>query len=113
MEVSVYNNKAKIPNELLMESLPITVIACIGSLDNAKAISRRSFRVLKRPKPESYYDDPDNPDNPSDSGSSEDINNLQNSINEIIEDVETLALEVKDKANARDVYTKSEIEAYV
>lgn len=45
---------ALIPNYLLRESLPITVLACSGSKEEAQVIFRKEFRVLKRARPENY-----------------------------------------------------------
>lgn len=66
-EVSVENGKAQIPNKLLKEALPIAALACVDDGDNGtKVISRKTFKVLARPKPEFYVDDdePDVPDVP-------------------------------------------------
>ena len=63
-EVSVENGKAQIPNKLLKEALPIAALACVDDGDNGtKVISRKTFKVLARPKPEFYVDD-DDPDEP-------------------------------------------------
>lgn len=65
-EVFVSEGKAQIPNKLLKDSLPIVALACIDDGDNGtKVISRRTFKVLARPKPEFYIDDEDSgPINP-------------------------------------------------
>jgi hypothetical protein len=64
-EVIVENGQAQIPNKLLKESLPITALACIDDGDNGtKVISRKTFKVLARPKPEFYIDDDDGPITP-------------------------------------------------
>jgi hypothetical protein len=41
----------------LKEALPITVEACSGKLGEGQVIGRRTFKVLKRPKPENYVDE--------------------------------------------------------
>ena len=63
-EVSVENGQAQIPNKLLKESLPITALACIDDEDGTKVISRKTFKVLARPRPEFYVDDEDGPIEP-------------------------------------------------
>lgn len=56
--VPISNNKAKIPNYLLSEGLPITAAVCTGeSSGDLKVITRREFKVLKKPRPEGYYDE--------------------------------------------------------
>ena len=63
-EVIVENGQAQIPNKLLKDSLPIAALACIDDEDGTKVISRKTFKVLARPKPEFYVDDEDGPVNP-------------------------------------------------
>ena len=64
-EVSVENGQAQIPNKLLKEALPIAALACIDDGDNGtKVVTRKTFKVLERPKPEFYVDDEDGPVNP-------------------------------------------------
>lgn len=69
-EVFVSEGKAQIPNKLLKDSLPIAALACIDAGDNGtRVISRKTFKVLARPKPEFYIDDddpvtPDEPETP-------------------------------------------------
>lgn len=63
-EVSVENGQAQIPNKLLKESLPIAALACIDDEDGTKVISRKTFKVLARPRPEFYVDDEDGPIEP-------------------------------------------------
>lgn len=59
-EIPLENGKVKIPNYLLQKSLPITALACIGSLEEGtQVIARRAFKVIPRAKPESYFDDED------------------------------------------------------
>lgn len=57
--VPLKNQRAKIPNYLLKESLPIMAVACVGSEGDTKVIGRKSFRVLKRARPEFYYEEPE------------------------------------------------------
>jgi hypothetical protein len=63
-EVIVENGQAQIPNKLLKESLPIAALACIDDENGTKVISRKTFKVLARPRPEFYVDDEDEPINP-------------------------------------------------
>lgn len=63
-EVIVENGQAQIPNKLLKESLPIAALACIDDENGTKVISRKTFKVLARPRPEFYVDDEDEPVNP-------------------------------------------------
>ena len=64
-QVEVENGQAQIPNKLLKESLPIAALACIDDNENGtRVISRKTFKVLARPKPEFYVDDEDEPINP-------------------------------------------------
>ena len=65
-EVYVVDGKAQIPNFLLKESIPIVALACIEDNSQTKPISRKTFKVLARPKPEFYVDDSDGPINPDD-----------------------------------------------
>ena len=55
------NNEAFIPNHLLRESKPLTVLACIGEKGNTKPIDRQQFRVIPRPCPEGYDDNSTSP----------------------------------------------------
>ena len=64
IEVYVVDQKAKIPNMLLKESLPIVALACSDTVDGTKVLSRKVFKVLARPKPEFYVDDDEEPGNP-------------------------------------------------
>lgn len=57
LESPPQDNKVKIPDELLKEALPITVEACSGKLGEGQVIGRKTFKVLKRPKPENYVDE--------------------------------------------------------
>ena len=50
--VPLKNKKAKIPDYLLKESLPIMAVACIGSEGNAQVVGRKQFKIIKRAKPE-------------------------------------------------------------
>ena len=56
LEVLPQSDKVKIPNILLKEALPITAEACIGETGEGQVIDRRTFKVLKRPRPENYID---------------------------------------------------------
>ena len=57
IEVLPKENKVYFPNLLLKEALPITVEMCIGELGEGQVIARRTFKVLKRARPENYLDD--------------------------------------------------------
>lgn len=57
-EVPLIDGRAKIPDELLQSSLPITAVACRGKKGSAKVITRREFKVIKRVRPENYQDTP-------------------------------------------------------
>lgn len=46
-EIQVYDNVAKIPNELIKEGLPIIAIACTGTIGRTSPICREVFDVLK------------------------------------------------------------------
>ena len=63
-EVKVENGQAQIPNELMIQNLPITALACIEDGNGSKVISRKTFKILARPKPEYYVDDEDDPVTP-------------------------------------------------
>lgn len=56
-ESFLLNGKAKIPNKLLTQNIPITVIACSKEGDGTQVLAYKSFKVLPRVKPESYYED--------------------------------------------------------
>lgn len=56
-EIPLENNKAKIPDYLLEESLPIMAVACVGSKGKTQVIGRREFRVIKRAKPDDFVED--------------------------------------------------------
>lgn len=56
-EIPLENNKAKIPDYLLEESLPIMAVACVGSKGKTQVVGRREFRVIKRAKPDNYMED--------------------------------------------------------
>lgn len=58
-EVSVEDGKAKIPNFLLKENLPIVAVACVETAEGVRVVDRREFKVLARVKPEFYIDDED------------------------------------------------------
>ena len=57
IEVFPEGNKVYFPNSLLKDSLPITVEGCIGKIGEGQVIARRTFKVLKRARPENYLDD--------------------------------------------------------
>lgn len=56
-EIPLKDNKAKIPDYLLEESLPIMAVACVGSKGKTQVIGRREFRVIKRAKPDDFMED--------------------------------------------------------
>ena len=56
-EVPLKDNKAKIPDYLLEESLPIMAVACIGSKGSTQVIDRKQFKVVKRAKPEQFIEE--------------------------------------------------------
>lgn len=55
-EIPLENNKAKIPDYLLQESLPIMAIACTGSKGSTLVVGRRQFKVIKRARPETNFE---------------------------------------------------------
>ena len=63
-EIPIEEGKAKIPNYLLKESLPIMAVACIGSIGETQVVGRREFKIIKRIKPENYINDSDDPNDP-------------------------------------------------
>ena len=63
-EVEVINGKAQIPNFLLKENLPVIALACINEENNFRVVSRTLFKVIARPKPDSYIDEEDDPTEP-------------------------------------------------
>ena len=58
-EIPLKDNKAKIPDDLLTDYLPIMAVACVGLEGYTQPINRREFKVIKRAKPENYVDDSD------------------------------------------------------
>ena len=52
-----FENTMKIPNALLKEKLPITILACLKDVLEEQFLCRREFKVLARPKRDSYVDD--------------------------------------------------------
>lgn len=72
----VVNGKVKIPPQLLEQDIPIMVIVCSGSYENAHAISRKEFKIIRRarlgngfngsggPEEPDIPDVPDTPDTP-------------------------------------------------
>lgn len=57
LESDVEGGRAEIPDELLTQSLPITVIVCSEDGDGTWVIGRKTFQVLSRKKPETYIAD--------------------------------------------------------
>jgi hypothetical protein len=64
IEEYVVDGRARIPNLLLKDSIPIVALACTEDENSTKVISRKTFKVLARPKPEFYVDDEQGPVNP-------------------------------------------------
>jgi hypothetical protein len=63
----VINGKVKIPPQLLEQDIPIMVIVCSGSYENAHAISRKEFKVIKRARLGNGFSgsyEPEEPENP-------------------------------------------------
>ena len=58
-EIPLENGKAKIPNYLLKDYLPIVALGCTTDSEGTQVICRRTFKVLKRARPEFYVDDED------------------------------------------------------
>lgn len=56
-EIPVIDGAAMIPNYLLKDSLPIIALGYIKTKNETKIVCRRTFRVLKRARPQSYIDD--------------------------------------------------------
>lgn len=56
-EIPLENNKARIPDYLLEESLPIMAVACVGSKEKTQVVGRREFRVIRRAKPYNLMED--------------------------------------------------------
>lgn len=57
IEVPIVNGRSKIPNFLLKQNLPITALVCVAKNNETQVMTRKTFRVLSRPKPEHYVDD--------------------------------------------------------
>lgn len=55
-EIPLKNNKARIPDYLLEESLPIMAVACIGSEGSTQVIGRRQFKIIRRARPENLVE---------------------------------------------------------
>ena len=55
----VSQGKVMIPNSLLKDNIPITVLACSEKTGEEQVITRREFKVLTRPRPEGYIEDDD------------------------------------------------------
>ena len=64
LDSPVIDNKIKIPNQLLEYDIPVMVVVCTGSYEEAHAISRREFKIIRRAKPENGSEDPDDPEIP-------------------------------------------------
>ena len=60
----VIDNKVKIPNQLLEYNIPVMVVVCSGSYEDAHVISRKEFKIIRRAKPGNGTEDPDEPENP-------------------------------------------------
>ena len=56
-EIAVINGTALIPNYLLKEPLPIIALGYIKTKYDTKIVCRKTFRVLRRARPQSYIDD--------------------------------------------------------
>lgn len=56
-EISIADGKAKIPDYLLKEFLPIVALGCIKDSHGTQVICRKTFKVLKRARPDSYVDE--------------------------------------------------------
>lgn len=78
----VVNGKVKIPPQLLEQDIPIMVIVCSGSYENAHAISRKEFKVIRRARLGNGFngsggseepDIPDVPDTPDTPDTDKDI----------------------------------------
>ena len=61
-EIPLKDNKAEIPEYLLMESLPIMAVACTGEKGETQVVGRRQFKVVKRVRPDSYFNTDDTDD---------------------------------------------------
>lgn len=59
-EVPVENGKAQIPDCLLKEALPIVALGCKQVSNSSQVMCRKTFKVLKRARPESYIDTSEN-----------------------------------------------------
>lgn len=51
------NNRVKIPDILLTQNIPITVIACSKEGEGTQVLAYKTFKVLPRLRPESYSED--------------------------------------------------------
>lgn len=78
----VINGRVKIPPQLLEQDIPIMVIVCSGSYENAHAISRKEFKVIRRARLGNGFngsggseepDIPDVPDTPDTPDTDKDI----------------------------------------
>jgi hypothetical protein len=64
LDSPVIDNKIKIPNQLLEYDIPVMVVVCAGPYEDAHAISRKEFKIIRRAKPGNGSDNPDEPENP-------------------------------------------------
>lgn len=64
LDSPVIDNKIKIPYQLLEYDIPVMVVVCTGSYEEAHAISRREFKIIRRAKPGNGSEDPDDPEIP-------------------------------------------------
>lgn len=55
-EIPLNGDKIQIPDYLLKESLPIMAVACTGQRGETQVVGRRQFKVIKRVRPDSYFD---------------------------------------------------------
>ena len=55
LEIPVKNDKAKIPDYLLTQSLPIMAVACTGSKGRTQVVGRKQFKIISA-KPEEFIE---------------------------------------------------------
>ena len=79
LDSPVVNGKVKIPPQLLEQDIPIMVIVCSGSYENAHAISRKEFKIIRRARLGNGFngsggsEEPDIPDVPDTPDTDKDI----------------------------------------
>lgn len=56
-EAFLEDGYVKIPNILLTQSIPLTAIICGKEGEGTQVLGYKTFRVLPRLKPQSYYED--------------------------------------------------------